>query len=216
MKEYANLPLTDYDIADMAYVIEREDLGIKGGLQDQYAATFGGFNFIEFLSDRVIVTPLKIHMDVINELNHNFMLCYTGKTRISGHIIEDQVSRFERGEEETLAGLSQLKEIAIEMKNVLLRRKLDDFGRLLHEGWLAKKRNSNKISNPQIDEMYEEARRAGALGGKIAGAGGGGYLMLYCQFETKHKVAEQMTKMGGTISDVSFSRYGLQTWRITD
>jgi D-glycero-alpha-D-manno-heptose-7-phosphate kinase len=216
LKEFANLPLTDYEIADMAYVIERKDLGIKGGLQDQYAATFGGFNFIEFLADRVIVTPLKIHLDVINELNHNFTLVYTGTTRMSANIIEDQVNRFTRGEEETLAGLRQLKEISIEMKNSLLRRNLNDFGTLLHEAWIAKKRNSSKITNPHIEEMYETARKAGALGGKISGAGGGGYLMLYCEFEKKHKVAEAMKRMGGTISDFSFSRYGLQTWRIND
>lgn len=216
MKEFSNLPLTDYEIAHTAYLIERKDLGIKGGLQDQYAATFGGFNFIEFLGDRVIVTPLKIHQDVINELNHNFLLCYTGKTRLSANIIEDQVSRFQRGEAETLGGLRQLKEIAIEMKNLLLQRKLDDFGALLHEAWIAKKKNSSKITNPHIEEMYENARRSGAIGGKISGAGGGGYLLLYCRFEKKHKVVEQMKRMGGTISDVTFSRYGLQTWRIND
>jgi D-glycero-alpha-D-manno-heptose-7-phosphate kinase len=135
---------------------------------------------------------------------------------MSANIIEDQVNRFTRGEEETLAGLRQLKEISIEMKNSLLRRNLNDFGTLLHEAWIAKKRNSSKITNPHIEEMYETARKAGALGGKISGAGGGGYLMLYCEFEKKHKVAEAMKRMGGTISDFSFSRYGLQTWRIND
>lgn len=214
LKEFANLPMTDYEIADRAYVIERIELGIKGGLQDQYAATFGGFNFIEFLGDRVIVTPLKIRQDIINELNHNFLLCYTGKTRMSGNIIEDQVNRYNRGEKETLAGMGQLKAIAVEMKNALLQRKLDDFGALLHEAWIAKKRNSSKITNPEIEAMYDAARKAGALGGKISGAGGGGYLLLYCEFEKKHQVVEQMRKMGGSISDISFARYGLQTWRV--
>jgi D-glycero-alpha-D-manno-heptose-7-phosphate kinase len=216
LKEHATLPLTDYEIADMAYVIERKELGIKGGLQDQYAATFGGFNFIEFLADRVIVTPLKISQDVINELDHNFLLCYTGRSRLSGNIIEDQVGRFQRGEAETLEGLRELKKIAVEMKNAILQRKLNDFGELLHEAWISKKKNSDKISRPEIEEMYEAARAAGALGGKLSGAGGGGFLLLYCRYEKKHKVVEVLRKMGAMPSDFSFSPYGLQTWRVTE
>lgn len=214
LKEFRSLALTDYDIAHTAYVIERKDLGIKGGLQDQYAATFGGFNFIEFLADRVIVTPLKMGQDVINELEHNLLLCYTGKTRLSGNIIEDQMGRFTRGEKDTLEGMRQQKQIAIEMKNALLRRQFGDFGSLLHTAWQNKKKFSTKITNPQIDEMYEASRKAGALGGKISGAGGGGYLMLYCEYEKKHAVAEVLKKMGGQINELAFSRYGLQTWRV--
>jgi len=216
LKEFKNMPLTDYEIANLAYIIERKELGIKGGLQDQYAATFGGFNFIEFLKDRVIVNPLKISQDVINELEHNLLLCYTGRTRLSARIIEDQVSRYERREEEILQAMRNLKGIAIEMKNALLRRRLNEFGELLHYAWENKKRMSDKISNPEIEEMYEEARKAGALGGKISGAGGGGYMLLYCQFERKHKVAERLKKMGGTIVDFAFDPYGLQTWRVDE
>jgi len=214
LKEFKSMPLTDYEIANRAYIIERKELGIKGGLQDQYAATFGGFNFIEFLKDRVIVNPLKISQDVINELEHNLLLCYTGKTRLSAKIIDDQVDRYERGEEETLKGMRKLKEIAIEMKNALLRRRLNEFGELLHHAWENKKRMSSKITSPEIEEMYEAARKAGALGGKITGAGGGGYILLYCQFEKKHKVAERLKEMGGTITDFAFDPYGLQTWRV--
>lgn len=216
MKEFATLPMTDYEIAHTAYVIERTDLGIKGGLQDQYAATFGGINFIEFLADRVIVTPLKISQDVINELEHNFVLCYTGKTRLSANIIEDQVGRYTRGNKETLQGMRELKEIAVEMKNALLQRKFDDFGSLLHDAWIAKKKNSHKITNPEIEKLYKAARRAGALGGKISGAGGGGYLLLYCRFEKKHKVVEVLKRHGGEISEFSFSPLGLQTWRVNE
>ncbi|HEC32213.1 MAG TPA: GHMP kinase [Deltaproteobacteria bacterium] len=216
LKEFKNMPLTDYEIANLAYIIERKELGIKGGLQDQYTATFGGFNFIEFLKDRVIVNPLKISQDVINELEHNLLLCYTGRTRLSARIIEDQVSRYERREEETLQALRNLKEIAVEMKNALLRKKLNEFGELLHYAWENKKRMSDKISNPEIEKMYEEARKTGALGGKISGAGGGGYMLLYCKFEKKHKVAERLKEMGGTIVDFAFDPYGLQTWRVDE
>jgi len=216
LKEFKNMPLTEYEIAHLAYVIERKELGIKGGLQDQYAATFGGFNFIEFSKDRVIVNPLKISQDAINELEHNLLLCYTGGTRLSARIIEDQVGRYERGEEETLQGLRQLKEITVEMKNALLQRRLNEFGELLHHAWQNKKKLSSKITSPDIEEMYEEARKAGAIGGKISGAGGGGYLLLYCPFEKRHKVAERLKKMGGTITDFGFDPYGLQTWRVDE
>jgi len=216
LKEFKSMPLTDYEIAHLAYVIERKDLGIKGGLQDQYAATFGGFNFIEFLKDRVIVNPLKISQDVINELEHNLLLCYTGGTRLSARIIEDQVGRYKREEEETLQALRQLKEITVAMKNALLQRRLNEFGELLHHAWENKKKLSSRITNPKIEEMYEEAMKAGALGGKITGAGGGGYLLLYCPFEKRHKVAERLKEMGGTITDFGFDPYGLQTWRVDE
>jgi D-glycero-alpha-D-manno-heptose-7-phosphate kinase len=216
VRELKNLPFTDYEIAQLAYAIEREDLGILGGLQDQYAATFGGFNFIEFYKDRVIVNPLRISPDIVNELEHNLLLCYTGTTRRSDRIIEDQTRRFQDGDGEALRALSEQKQLAIEMKNALLRRKLDDFGDLLHFAWEAKKRMSTKISNPVIDEIYAEARRHGALGGKITGAGGGGYVLFYCCFERKHKVAEAMRKMGAAPVDFAFEAQGLQTWRVHD
>jgi D-glycero-alpha-D-manno-heptose-7-phosphate kinase len=214
LKEFKNLPLTDYEIADMAYVIERKELGIQGGLQDQYAATFGGFNYIEFLADRVVVNPLKIAPDVVNELQYNLLLCYTGQTRLSSRIIEDQVRRYERGEGETLQALRELKRIAVEMKNALLRRQLNEFGELLHHEWQHKRKVSTKISNPELDELYETARKHGAIGGKITGAGGGGYMLLYCRFDKKHKVAEKMKELGCVITDFAFEPLGLQTWRV--
>jgi D-glycero-alpha-D-manno-heptose-7-phosphate kinase len=216
VKELKNLPFTDYETAQLAYAIEREDMGILGGLQDQYAATFGGFNFIEFHKDRVIVNPLRISPDIVNELEHNLLLCYTGTTRRSDRIIEDQTRRFEEGNPEALRALSQQKQLAIDMKNALLRRRLDDFGDLLHYAWQAKRRMSSKISNPLIDELYEAAQKHGALGGKITGAGGGGYILFYCSFERKHRVAEVMRAMGALPVDFAFEARGLQTWRINE
>ncbi len=216
LKEFKNLPLADYEVADLAYHIERRELGIQGGLQDQYAATFGGFNYVEFLGDRVIVNPLKVSQDTVNELELNLLLCYTGVTRLSAHIIEDQVRRYEERDASALAGLRRLKELTVEMKNALLRRQLSEFGRLMHLEWESKKNLSERISTAAIDELYAEARRLGAVGGKMAGAGGGGYLLLYCTFDNKHKVAERMKEMGCTISNFSFEFHGLQTWRVND
>jgi D-glycero-alpha-D-manno-heptose-7-phosphate kinase len=214
LREFKSMALTDYETAEMAYDIERKQLGIKGGMQDQYAAVFGGFNFIEFHADHVIVNPLRINRDAANELEHNLLLCYTGKPRTTDGIIQDQVGRYEHHEESATAGLREQKQLAVEMKHLLLKSRLDDFGSLLDTAWQSKKKMSPKISNPQIDEMYAEARRHGALGGKITWAGGGGYLLVYCEYEKKHKVAEAMRRIGAIPTEFGFEFHGLQTWRM--
>jgi D-glycero-alpha-D-manno-heptose-7-phosphate kinase len=214
LKEYHGLPLTDYEVAELAYTIERVDLGIAGGMQDQYAAAFGGFNFIEFAGDHVVVNPLKISADIQNELEYNLLLVHTGKVRLSSHIIEDQVRRYEQNEAESTAALKELKALTSEMKNVLLRRRLGQFGELLHEEWQHKKRMSPRISSPELDNLYDTARQAGAIGGKITGAGGGGYMLLYCGFERKHEVAQVLTERGCQIHEVALEPLGLQTWRV--
>jgi len=214
LKEFHALPLTDYEVAELAYHLERVDLGIKGGMQDQYAAAFGGFNFIEFLPDRTVVNSLKLSSDIVNELEYNLLLCHTGKLRLSTHIIDDQVRRYEDGEQESLDALREIKALTLEMKNVLLRRQMDEFGRLLDVEWHHKRRMSSRISSPELDELYATAKREGALGGKITGAGGGGYMLLYCDFERKHALAEKMRSMGCEIHDFALEPLGLQSWRV--
>jgi D-glycero-alpha-D-manno-heptose-7-phosphate kinase len=214
LKEFHGRPLTDYEVAELAFDLERKDLGIQGGLQDQYAATFGGFNFIEFEGDRVIVNPLRISPEVIHELEHNMVLVYTGKTRSSDGIIADQSNRWQAGEERALAGLRAGKDLAVAMKNALLQRRLDDFGDLLGSAWEEKKKMSPKISNDFIDEAYAEARKHGALGGKVTGAGGGGYMLFCCPFQRKHQVASALSAMGGQIAAFEFTPNGLTTWSI--
>jgi D-glycero-alpha-D-manno-heptose-7-phosphate kinase len=216
LKEFRALPVTDYELAELAHTIEREELGIKGGRQDQYAATFGGFNFIELSADHVIVNPLRVAPDVMLELEHNMLLCYTGMTRQSDHIIEDQTARFEEHNEEAVAGLRAQKELAVAMKNALLQRRTREFGELLHSAWEAKKRMSTRITNERIDELYEEARRLGAIGGKVTGAGGGGYVLLYCRSQRRHLVAERMIELGATVDEFAFEPSGLRTWRADD
>jgi len=213
-KHWLNKPLTNYDIADLAYKIERVDLGIKGGLQDQYAATFGGFNFIEFLKNAIIVNPLKIPPDTVNELNYNLLLCYTGRRRLSAHIIEEQVERFVKKKKGVVKAMDELKKVTIEMKNALLQVRLDDFGKLLHCAWENKKKMASKITAPFIDEMYETALKRGALGGKILGAGGGGYLLLYAPFDKKQAVAKGLERLGGRMVDFNFEFEGLRTWEV--
>jgi D-glycero-alpha-D-manno-heptose-7-phosphate kinase len=216
LREFKRLSLSDYETAQLAYRIEREQLGIQGGMQDQYAAAFGGFNFIEFYKDRVIVNPLRISRDTINELEHNLLLCYTGKPRSDVHIIEDQIGRYEKREDAALAGLRRQKQLAFDMKNALLERRLDDFGELLGAAWHYKKKMSPKISTPLVEEMYEHATRHGAIGGKITGAGGGGYMLFYCRYEKKLRVVEELRKMGATPTEFGFDLRGLQTWRVNE
>jgi len=214
-KHWLKLPLTDYNIAELAYHIEREELGIKGGKQDQYAASFGGFNFIEFLGDKVIVNPLRIKPETLNELEYRLMLCYTGKTRLSAGIIDDQVSNYREKKEDVVRALDETKQLAIAMKNALLLGRIDEFGSLLHQAWCSKKRFSSKITDPDINKLYETARENGAIGGKLLGAGGGGYLLLLCQFDKRHIVAEKLEQLGGKITDFAFDFNGLQTWEVS-
>lgn len=211
---WKRLRLNDYDAAELAYRIERDEAAIKGGRQDQYAATFGGFNFIEFFGDHTVVNPLRIGHDTLNELQYRLMLCYTGRCRLSAGIIQDQVERYLRKEEETVRALDRTKKLAGEIKNALLVGKIDDVGVLLQEGWLAKKSFSNKVTDPHIDELYEAAMGSGALGGKLLGAGGGGYLLFLCQFDRRHLVAEELERRGGKVTHFSFDLHGLQTWEV--
>jgi D-glycero-alpha-D-manno-heptose-7-phosphate kinase len=211
-RHWLKMPLTEYEVADLAYKLERIDLGIEGGKQDQYASTFGGFNFIEFHKDSTIVNPLKISRPVLNELEYRCMLVYTGKTRLSANIIKEQKQRFVEGK--TTDVLDETKRLAIEMKNALLRGDLTRFGQRLHEGWELKKRFASKISSPEIDKLYEVARASGAVGGKILGAGGGGYLLFFCEFDKKHDVAKEVRRMGGEPMDFAFELNGLQTWDV--
>ena len=211
-QKWLNKPLTDYDIAELAFKIERKDLGIKGGKQDQYAATFGGFNYIEFHKDTTIVNPLRIKRNILNELEYSLLLCYTGKTRLSANILSEQIDKYVKKEKKSIEALDEIKAICGDMKNALLKGHLGEFGELLHKGWVHKKKLASNISNPEIDKLYDTARKNGAVGGKILGAGGGGYLLLFCDFDKKHIIAEKLENLGGQIVDFGFDFKGLQSW----
>jgi D-glycero-alpha-D-manno-heptose-7-phosphate kinase len=212
LHEFYKLPLDQYEVADLAHAIEREDLSIRGGLQDHYAAAFGGFNFIEF-GDRVIVNPLRVPDSTINELEFSLLLCFTGITRQSAHIITDQTDRVKAAESDTLAGLRAQKRLAVDMKSALLRGKLGEFGELLGEAWREKQKLSPMIATPRIQEAFEIALGNGAISGKVTGAGGGGYILFFCDFNKKHRVADALEQFGATPTEFSFEPRGLTTWR---
>lgn len=215
LHEWLGRPVTDYEIAELAYRIERVDLGIAGGRQDQYAAAFGGFNFIEFQRDATIVNPLRVAPDVVHELEYRLLLCYVGRTRFSGKIIEEQTASYKSGVEATVRALDGLKALTIEMRNALLRGRLDEMGDLLHAAWKHKRELAEHISSPEIDELYERARKAGAIGGKMPGAGGGGYFLFLCKAQKKHEVAEAARAWGAQLVPVAFSTRGATAWRST-
>lgn len=216
LRHWHHLPLTNYEIARIAYRIEREELRIAGGMQDQYAATFGGFNFMEFDRNAVIVNPLRIDPATVNELEYSLLLVYTGRTRLSSNIIQSQVHAYESKEHTVLQAMDEIKRTTVAMKNALLQARLHDFGQLLHEAWIHKKKMAKQITNPEIDALYEAARQHGAIGGKILGAGGGGYLLLMCEFGRKHVIAATMEGMGAEPVDFHFVQHGLQTWEVNE
>jgi len=212
--EWLKLPLGEYDIAKLAYEVERIDLGMAGGKQDQYAATFGGFNFMEFYEDnRVIVNPLRIKKEYINELEMNLLLYYTGTSRLSSRIIEEQIKSVKGKQEKPVEAMHKLKEQAVRMKEAILRGSLHEIGEILDYGWRYKKQMAAGITNPMIDEIYETAMRAGATGGKISGAGGGGFMIFYCPGNCRYRVVSALKEFGGIFYRYQFTKHGLETWR---
>jgi len=205
-------PLSGYEVAELAYRIERVDLGMAGGRQDQYAATFGGINFIEFHRDATVVNPLRIRPDVLNELQYRLLLCYMGHTRQSARIIERQTESYREGKPEVIAALQRLKAETLEMKKALLLGDVDAIGELLHQAWENKKQLDEGISNTRVDRLYRLARKEGALGGKMPGAGGGGYFLFLTRFDRKHRVAAALERQGGQVVPFSFENRGLTTW----
>lgn len=214
-QEWQNLPLGEYDLAKLAWSIEREDLKMAGGRQDQYAAAFGGFNFMEFsANEKVLVNPLRIRKEYVNELEFNVLLYYTGTSRLSAKIIESQVENTKKRDEKAIEAMHKLKQQSLDMKEALLTGNLYRMGELLNTGWENKKRMSSAISNPVIDNIYETAIKAGATGGKISGAGGGGFFMFYCPGNTRYRVINELSKLGGEFRRFRFTNLGAESWKM--
>jgi D-glycero-alpha-D-manno-heptose-7-phosphate kinase len=213
--EWMKLPLGEYDIAQAAFDIERIDLGMAGGKQDQYAATFGGVNFMEFYdNNKVIVNPLRIKPEYLYELGNNLLLYFTATSRLSSTIIEAQSKNVTDKNQQSIEAMHHLKEQARMMKEALLKGNVDEIGSILDYGFRFKKQMAKGISNDALDETYEAALKAGATGGKISGAGGGGFMMFYCPANTRHQVRQVLEARGGSMSQYQFTERGLFTWRI--
>ncbi|MBP6431025.1 MAG: dehydrogenase [Ferruginibacter sp.] len=213
--ERYKLPLSDYDIAQYAYDIERNNLQLAGGKQDQYAATFGGVNFMEFYEgDKVIVNPLRIKPQYLHELENNLVLYFTATSRESATIIKEQVKNVNNNNEKSIEAMHQLKEQAKMMKEALLRGKLNDIGEILDYGFQQKRLMAANISNEAIENIYDAAKNAGAAGGKISGAGGGGFMIFYCPNNTRYAIINALNNFGGNVKKYQFTKYGLTTWTV--
>ncbi|NQV13926.1 dehydrogenase [bacterium] len=213
--DWLRLPLGDYDLAHLAYEIERLDLGLRGGKQDQYAATFGGFNFMEFYkNDRVIVNPLRIKSWIIDELESSMVLFYTGASRESAKIIDEQIANTKQKNQQAINAMHELKLDASLMKEAILRGDISSYADLLGKSWLAKKNMANSISTPVIEEAYDQALGSGAIAGKVSGAGGGGFMMFVVDPLARLNVIRELNKLDGTVMNFHFTKYGVKGWRI--
>lgn len=211
--EWLNLPLGEYEIAKLAYEIEREDLGIVGGAQDQYAATFGGFNFMEFYADkRVIVNPLRIRNYIVSELESRVVLYFTNITREAKDIEEHKKGKL--GDTKSLEAMHSIKQDAIDMKEALFRADFKKLGVILERSWRSKKLISEIVSNDELDRIYHLAVSNGAYSGKTSGAGAGGFMFFLCEPTQKYRLCELLAKQGGYVAKFSFIKEGAKSWRI--
>lgn len=214
-QELFNLPLGEYDIADMAVQIERNELKENGGKQDQYAAAFGGWNYMEFKGNDVIVNPLRIKDKIQNELANNIVLYYTNSTRKSSDILEEQIHRIENNSKTSILSLHALVEQAKMIKDCLIKGNISELGEMLDYGFKQKSQLANGIINSEISKIYETAIEAGATGGKISGAGGGGFMIFYCPNNTKYNVINALDKLKiGYYQPFTWTQFGLRTWQI--
>jgi len=213
--ELLNLPLDDYTIAQLAFKIERVDCGLQGGRQDQYSATFGGFNFMEFYADgRAVINPLRIKNWIICELEASLVLFYTGVSRESAKIIADQSSNMQAGRVDAMEAMHGIKREALVMKECLLRGDFNGIVESMRQGWENKKKSAKTVSNPHIDEIYDAAINAGALAGKVSGAGGGGFMMFFVPPDKRMDVIRTLGRYEGQVSNCHFTKHGTQAWRV--
>ena len=213
--EFFNLPLDDYTIARMAFKIERIDCGLQGGRQDQYSATFGGFNFMEFYAgEHAVINSLRVKHWILNELEASLVLFYTGVSRESARIIADQSRNMETNRDDAIEVFHGLKREATLMKECLLR---GDFGGIVESmrlGWENKKKSASTVSNPHIEAIYASAIAAGARAGKVSGAGGGGFMMFFAPPERRMDVVRALGRFDGQVSNAHFTKHGTQAWKI--
>lgn len=212
-----DIPLGPYEIAHLAFEIERIELALSGGKQDQYAAAFGGVNFIEFLpGDKVIVNPLRIPRPTLNELETSLIICFSGVSRRSEEIIEQQRMGMIRKSAKTLDSLHQLKFDAVEMKQAFLRGNVPEMARILNRSWDAKKDTASGVSTDYIEALRKLALEKGALAGKVSGAGGGGFIMFMTPPERRVSIIRALNDAGALSSGVQFTTVGAESWTVPD
>ena len=212
--EWLNLPIEEYEMAQLAYEIEREDVGLPGGKQDQYAATFGGFNFVEFFSNSIVVNPLRLKTWIKNEIENSLILYYTGASRVSPKIIEEQIKNTHENNIDSVTAMHETKQSVFVMKEAILKGDFVGFAKSLRSGWDAKKRMSNAITNSSIDTIHDLALKNGGYAAKISGAGGGGFMMILCDPKKRYGLIEILEKTDGKVVSCCITEKGAQGWTI--
>lgn len=213
--EWLSLPLGDYEISRLAYEIERVDLGLSGGKQDQYAAAFGGFNFMEFMqNDIVIVNPLKVKRWIIDELESSMLLYFTGRSRSSAQIIDEQKKNTITGKSEAIEAMHRIKQSAIDMKLAVLKGDVGSFAHIIGQGWEDKKKMADSITNPIIQEAFDIAMSSGAISGKVSGAGGGGFIIFMVNPTRKKELINALSNLDGFVLPFQFTEGGAHGWKI--
>lgn len=214
-RQLLSLPLGEYDIAHLAFEIERKDCLLTGGKQDQYAATFGGFNFMEFYNnDRVIVNPLRIRRYIINELESSLVLFFTGASRDSAKIIDDQIKSIKEDSGSRLQAMHEVKQSAFKIKELLFKGNIKGVAQEFHHAWISKKATSSSISNEFINCIERAILDAGALSMKVSGAGGGGFMMIFVEPEKKLDVVNALERFNGRVHTFQFTSEGAYSWTI--
>lgn len=203
-----------YDLAEISYQAERHHLDIAGGWQDQYAAVFGGFNFMEFRMDQNIVHPLRIPADTLLELEESLVLCDTETIHESGDIHVDQ--REHMAVANTSSMVRENVDLSYKMRDYLLRGKLAHFAKAMDQAWHLKRQLSNKISSPYLDQIYSEAKANGATAGKLLGAGGGGFFVFYAPMYQRHRLISHLQDSGFGVRPFRFESSGLQAWTVRE
>jgi len=216
ISRYSGNIMLPYEIAEAASMIERNELDIRGGKQDHYASALGGISFMEFHEENVQSSPIRLKREILMELEKNLVICYTGQSRLSGDIHKDVASNFSNKEMDTVGSIEKLKEIAESMKNALLNGNLHEFAGLLNQNWECQKKLHPSVMNNEIEKLFDIALKNGAVGGKAAGAGGGGCIIFYCERNKDHKVIEKLKESGATIIDFNFDFDGYQYWEVPE
>ncbi len=216
LAEYSGKHFLQYQVAELASAIEREELGILGGKQDHYASSMGGVSFMEFWGEDVRSSKLSLSQDVYMELEKNLVVCYTGKSRLSGDIHANVTGAFKSGHKETVKAIADMKAIAEEMKDALFTEDMRRFAELMNENWKNQKRLHPSVTNPDIDGLFNLAMSKGAIGGKASGAGGGGCLIFYCRPESEYRVRKALEEAKIKVLDFNLDYEGVRTWRVKE
>lgn len=214
LSAYAGKHMLAYEFAEEASRIERDELGIRGGKQDHYAAALGSLSYLEFRGEEVRASELRVPRPAALELEKNLVLCYGGQSRLSGEVHQRVKDRFDAGDPETVGAIEEMKDIASAMKDALLSQELDEFAALLQRNWSCQKRLHPSVTNDSMEAIFSAAESNGALGGKACGAGGGGCILFYCRPEREHQVRKAIAEAGAKIIDFNFDFFGAETWLV--